>query len=213
MSESLELFLKVIPLLIFSAVLHEVSHGWVALRLGDSTAQRAGRLTLNPLRHLDPVGTVFVPLLLLFLRSPFLFAWAKPVPINVLNLRHPKRDMLWVGASGPLANFMLAAVVAFALRWIGPLGPGWVEGMTLLVFINVLLGVFNLVPIPPLDGARVLAGLAPVRALPFLFRLERWGMVLIVVLLFLGFFRKVLLPIVLGLTYALLGMAGVEGAG
>lgn len=210
MTESAVVFLKVIPVLVLSAVFHEVSHGWVALRFGDRTAQQAGRLTLNPFRHMDPIGTVLVPLVLYLLRSPFLFAWAKPVPIHAASLRHPRRDMLWVAAAGPLVNYGLAVVGALGLRLFGSLSSLWGEFFVTVVLINVLLGTFNLVPIPPLDGSRVLMGLVPVRFMPAMIRLERWGMPVLLLLLFLGVFRAVLMPVVFLLTYALLRGVGVE---
>ena len=209
--EEVSVFLTLIPLLILSTVFHEVSHGWVALKLGDRTAKEAGRLTLNPLPHIDPVGTIFLPLMLFILRSPFLFAWAKPVPINARNLRNPKRDMLWVGAAGPLTNFALAVVGAFGLKIFGSWDPALGRIFTFLVFINVLLGIFNLVPIPPLDGSRVLTALLPARFVPFMIRLERWGMPILMLLLFMGLFRVVLLPIVLFVTFALLKTVGAQG--
>jgi len=181
-------FLLLFPFFMLAVVVHEVSHGLVALRLGDPTARDAGRLTLNPLKHIDPVGTVLLPVLLMVMHSPFVFGWAKPVPVNAFNLRHPKRDMLWVGAAGPLTNFALAVVGAFGLKLFGPSSPLAADIFTLIVLINVLLGMFNLVPIPPLDGSRVLTSLLPVRYIPMMIKLERWGMPILVILLFMGFF-------------------------
>ncbi len=161
----MEFFLSLLflfPIFMAAVVIHEVSHGWVALWLGDDTALRAGRLTLNPLKHIDPLGTIALPLLLVFLRSPFVFGWAKPVPVQFLNLRNPKRDMIWVGAAGPLSNFLLAGISAWALRQMSPILPELIEALLrFFILVNLVLGTFNLFPIPPLDGSRVLTGLLP----------------------------------------------------
>jgi Zn-dependent protease len=153
---------------------------------------------LNPLKHIDPIGSVLLPLLLLFLRAPFVFGWAKPVPINVLQLRRPKRDILWVGAAGPAANFSLAALTALLLKALGPSFdiPLVVALGRALVFMNLVLGTFNLLPIPPLDGSRVLTGLLPISLAKSMLSLERWGMVLIMVLLSFGILGRVLWPVV-----------------
>ena len=147
-----------------AVVVHEVSHGWAALALGDRTALTAGRLTFNPFKHMDPIGTLILPLLLTLLRSPFVFGWAKPVPVNFAALRHPKRDIFWVGAAGPAANFLLAIAAAFFLKTIGGSLPPWgIAAVKYLILINLVLGLFNLIPIPPLDGSRILTGLVPSR--------------------------------------------------
>jgi len=180
-----------------AVIVHEVSHGWVALRLGDTTSLDAGRLTLNPLRHIDPVGTILLPFLLLLVKSPFLFGWAKPVPINVLNLRHPRQDMLWVGIAGPVANFTLAAAVAFLLKILGPGTPPLLTALAnYLILVNLVLGTFNLIPIPPLDGSRVLTALLPSRFARWLYRMERWGIVLVDLLLTFGLIHRFLWPVV-----------------
>jgi Zn-dependent protease len=180
-----------------AVIVHEVSHGWLALRLGDPTALEAGRLTLNPFKHIDPVGTVLLPMVMLVMRAPFVFGWAKPVPINAMNLRHPKRDMLWVGAAGPAANFLLAFSVALCLKvaggWIPPIGISLAKT---LILINLVLGTFNLLPIPPLDGSRILVGILPVPWARILLNLESWGIVLVFGLLYLGFMDRILWPTV-----------------
>ena len=190
-------FLLLFPIFMMAVVVHEVSHGCVALVLGDRTALVAGRLTLNPFKHIDPVGTFLLPLLLVFIRAPFVFGWAKPVPVNVMNLHSPKRDIFWVGAAGPAANFSLAILVAVLLKAIGAAAPLWLMvGAKYLILINLVLGIFNLIPIPPLDGSRILTGLLPSRFAKQVLSLERWGTLLVVILLAFGFIDKVLQPLV-----------------
>lgn len=197
MPEFLIGFLLLFPLFMLAVTVHEFSHGLAALYFGDSTARQAGRLTLNPLKHIDPVGTLLVPVLLRLLHSPLIFGWAKPVPINVMNLRHPRRDILWVGAAGPAANFLLAAVVAVLLKFSGGLVPALVTELArTLILINLVLGTFNLLPIPPLDGSRILMGILPARFSWLLAVLERWGILLVLLMLYLGLDNRVLQPVV-----------------
>jgi len=190
------LFALTFPLFMMAVVVHEVSHGWVALTLGDTTALDAGRLTLNPFKHIDPVGTILLPLMLMMLRLPA-FGWAKPVPVNPLRFKHPKQGMVWVGVAGPIANFILAGVAALFVHAL-PLGEDslWVQVGTMLVIINLLLGLFNLLPIPPLDGSRVLVGILPAQYARGFLKMERWGFPILVALIYLGFVRKVLFPAV-----------------
>ncbi|MEK7635573.1 MAG: site-2 protease family protein [Patescibacteria group bacterium] len=159
-----KLFLYII--IIFSAVIHEFSHGWMAYRLGDSTAKDAGRLTLNPLVHLDAFGTVIIPLFLM-LTSGIFIGWAKPVPYNPYNLKDPKYGSLKVGIAGPAANFLVAIIIGLILRfspglllWTG-LPPIFLEFLTVIIYVNIFLGLFNLIPVPPLDGSKVLNDLFP----------------------------------------------------
>ena len=202
----------VLPVLFFTVVIHECAHGWVALKLGDPTARNAGRLTLNPLVHIDPIGTIIFPLALVLLRAPFIFAWAKPVPVNPLYFRNPRRDMLWVGLAGPGSNILIA-VTAAALLKVGAIFMG-MEGplgqlLMLIIFINLLLAVFNLIPIPPLDGSRVLTGLLPREAAYSYARLERFGILILFALFYFGLIVRLILPVVNFLYQLLLYQSGI----
>jgi Zn-dependent protease len=203
---------------IFAITLHEAAHGYVAKHFGDLTAYWQGRVSLNPLRHIDPVGTVALPLVLLVLSKLFgggiIFGWAKPVPVNFANLRHPKRDMLWVAAAGPLSNLAMAFAWALALK-AGLALPDSAYALPLAlmgaagVFFNVIIMVLNLVPLPPLDGGRILVSLLPHRLAQVVMRIEPYGFLILIVLLFTGVLGFVLWPAIrltMGLIAQLFGV-------
>lgn len=204
-----------IAILILSVVVHEVSHGYAAYMMGDSTAKDAGRLTMNPVKHLDMTGSVIVPLLLVIFRSPFLFGWAKPVPYNPYNLKNHKWGPGIVAAAGPLSNFLVAGVFGLASAFVplasslkanvaantimsfglqsGDYAIALYSFFVMIVGINIFLGIFNLVPIPPLDGSKVLFSFLPYKWLNIQMFLEKYGFYILVV--FILFFSGILLPV------------------
>lgn len=204
---------------LFAITVHEVAHGFVASRLGDRTAQMMGRLTLNPLKHIDPVGTVLVPLAMLLLPGGFLFGWAKPVPIGYRNLGSPKRDMAIVAAAGPLSNLLMAVGWALLLRLSVELLhtlPWAAQPLFFMaqagIAINLILMILNLVPVPPLDGGRVLTGLLPARQAAALGAIEPYGLMIVVALLLTGVLWRILQPVIQLFSELLLVMVGLGGS-
>jgi len=192
---------------VFAITLHEAAHGYVAKHFGDLTAYQAGRISLNPLRHIDPIGTVLVPLVIYFTTAAaggqgLLFGWAKPVPVNFGRLRHPKQDMLWVAAAGPAANLLMGVLWIFLAKLMTQNGGGamasWFYAMSQAgILINVVLMVLNLLPLPPLDGGRIAVSLLPN---PYAYRfaqIEPYGMIILVILMVSGVLGLLLGPLVM----------------
>lgn len=171
--------------LLFSIMLHEIAHGSMALRLGDSTAKYAGRLTLNPIKHIDIFGTIILPLMLIIFRSPFIIGWAKPVPINPFNLRDPKWGMLKVAIAGPSANFSIAIIFGLVIRFV-PLSENILLLFSIIVIYNFVLGLFNLIPIPPFDGSHVLFSFLSERFNHLKLFLQQYGLFILIFFLFVG---------------------------
>jgi Zn-dependent protease len=228
-----EISISAIPILL-AVIFHEVAHGWVANKRGDPTARLMGRLTLNPLPHIDPVGTIIIPIFLLIVtRGTFVFGYAKPVPVNFMNLRRPKEDMVWVAGAGPATNLILAVACGFLFRLILMINPSLIPqlrlgggpfhwndptGMFLVPIMymflkavqwNVVLAVFNMIPIPPLDGGRVMVGLLPDRQAAAWSSIEPFGFFIIIALVLLnpfGFWTQIISPLIMNVMVWILGI-------
>jgi Zn-dependent protease len=204
-----------------AVIFHEVAHGYAALKLGDTTAKDMGRLTLNPIPHIDPIGTIAIPLVLILLKSPFLFGYARPVPVNFMRLKNPKKGMILVSAAGPATNFLVAIIAAVLIRVILILHPisdisakvPFPESIIITIatilfytlMLSVVLGLFNLTPIPPLDGGRIAVGLLPNEAALKYSRIEPFGIFIVLGLLFLTPLSKVFYIVIISIAYLLLG--------
>jgi len=205
--DNLPFQLTLFALLLISLSIHEAAHAWAADRLGDPTARQLGRLTLNPAAHIDPIGTLLLPAIAIFTRLPII-GWAKPVPVNLHHLRHPRRDFMYIAAAGPISNLLQAGLFAVAARLAFPGGieQGFAGELLLQgIFLNVLLALFNLIPVPPLDGGNVLGGLLPERLAVAYDRIVRpFGFLILYGLLLTGVFSAVILPPAISLTRMLL---------
>ncbi|OGF26316.1 hypothetical protein A2303_03910 [Candidatus Falkowbacteria bacterium RIFOXYB2_FULL_47_14] len=191
---SIDLAIFQIIILVFSAIIHEYMHGWMADRLGDPTARDAGRLTMNPIAHIDPFGSILLPLLMITMNTGFVFGWAKPVPFNPYNLRDAKYGPAKVAIAGPLGNLITALFFGLILRFSPLPNPTLGALLALIVWINLLLMVFNLVPIPPMDGSKVIAPFLPVSWQNRFAEAERYGMFLVLLFVIFGFF--LIVPII-----------------
>jgi Zn-dependent protease len=195
---------------LFAITIHEAAHGYVARHFGDNTAYMLGRVTLNPIKHIDPIGTILMPLMLYFATSgAFLFGYAKPVPVNFGQLRHPKRDMIWVALAGPVSNFIQA--ILWALLFTVLVGAGINERFFLQmakagVLVNLVMWAFNLFPLPPLDGGRVLVGLLPARQALAFSRIEPWGFFIVMALVLAGVVSSLWLSPLMNVGYRILGV-------
>jgi Zn-dependent protease len=212
----MNIFMLVIQLfvLLFAITVHEAAHGWMASRFGDDTARSMGRVTLNPVAHIDPFGTVLLPLLLVLMKAP-VFGWAKPVPVNPFNLRDPRKDNLWISAAGPMANIIVAVLCLVAIILIKSLNPNALAllmsrsgpagglhplgSLILILFygalINMYLVVFNLIPVPPLDGSGVLMGLLSEESAQKFDRLRPYGFLIVIGLIYLGVLNAIIQPV------------------
>ncbi|WP_435189811.1 site-2 protease family protein [Pseudothioglobus sp. nBUS_23] len=188
------LLIYIIPLL-FAITLHEAAHGWIASKLGDHTARMMGRVTLDPTKHIDPIGTIAIPLVLLISSSGFIFGWAKPVPINFNALRNGKNGMIWVALAGPVANIVMAVCWLFVMIIAINMNIAvLIEMGRIGILVNCVLAVFNLLPIPPLDGSRVISALLPNRLAYQYNQLEQYGLYILLGLMFLGGFNYLVRP-------------------
>jgi Zn-dependent protease len=195
---------------LFAITVHEAAHGYAALHFGDKTAWSMGRITLNPAKHIDPVGTILMPLLLYFATSgAFLFGYAKPVPVRFSNLKNPKRDMIWVALAGPGANLAMAlawGIALYLLQGIGVTEPFFLKMCQGGVLVNVVMFVFNLFPLPPLDGGRILVGLLPMKQALAVSRIEPWGFFIVMGLVIAGVLSTLWMQPLMALTFGLLDL-------
>lgn len=198
--------LYALPVL-FAITLHEAAHGYAARYFGDDTAWKMGRVSLNPLKHIDPFGTILLPLILVLVSSPIILGAAKPVPVRFGNLHNPKRDMIWVALAGPAANLIMALIWGVALKLLQGIGvtePFFLKMCQGGVFVNVVLFAFNLFPLPPLDGGRILVGLLPIKQAMLVSRVEPFGLFVVIALVFSGIVNTLWMQPVMALTYGLL---------
>lgn len=209
-----KIFIYTVPIL-FAITIHEVAHGWIADKFGDHTARLMGRLTLNPLKHIDPIGTILVPALAVTLGG-FIFGWAKPVPVDFRNLQNPRRDMALVAAAGPISNLLMALLWAAAIKFGMNLQQTGYDKAQLLVLmgqvgvsINLILMVLNLIPIPPLDGSRVVTSFLSPRAGYYYNRIESMGFIILIILLMLGVLGQIMYPIINWLQSLIFNIVGL----
>ncbi|MFW5450573.1 MAG: site-2 protease family protein [Methylophagaceae bacterium] len=197
---------------LFAITVHEVAHGWTALKFGDRTAQMMGRLTLNPIKHIDPIGTLLVPGMLLA-AGGFIFGWAKPVPVTWQNLNNPKKDMIWVALAGPLANLLMAIIWALIAK-IGLVMGGSMQALFYMgvagIQINAVLMLLNLLPLPPLDGGRILVGLLPGPLAWRVNQVEPYGFFILVGLIYFGIISMILSPLMRGFMSILFALFGLN---
>ena len=197
---------------IFAITVHEAAHGYIARYFGDTTAESLGRITLNPIKHIDPMGTILVPALLVFSGTGFLFGWAKPVPVDYSRLRNPKQDMCWVAAAGPASNFLMAIFWAMVYKFSTTMTGDFAMPLSLMgqagILVNVVLMVLNLLPLPPLDGGRIAVSLMPNHMAYKFAQLERYGFIILLVLMFTGILSKIMMPFIVLLLRMFAGLFG-----
>lgn len=209
------ILLYAIPLL-FAITLHEVAHGWAAYAFGDPTAKMLGRLSLNPIKHIDPIGTILIPAIMVYF-SGFIFGWAKPVPVNWSNLRHQRRDVPLVALAGPAANLVMAFIWAIIAKLSFMIGGGQLRASQVLIAmsaigiqVNIILLVLNLIPIPPLDGSRVITSFLPGRWAYELQKVEQFGFIILLALLATGVLNLIMMPFIKGLHQLVLSIVGLN---